>query len=91
MKAKTLAVLATAVLLSMSVAANAEECNKFGLEMGSGKYCLPYSLGGVTIGSGNLYADAAIIGGVACAMFPHRVCKVVKPFSYAALGYRFGK
>jgi hypothetical protein len=78
MKAKILAV-STAVLLSMSVAANSAECDKESgpwLHVGSGKACHPgeYStpFGTVSVGEINLYPVAGVI---ACAvMHRARVC-----------------
>jgi hypothetical protein len=68
MKAKTFAV-STAVLLSMSAAANSRECTKetgFWFEAGNGDMCLPYSVGQVSIGQANVYKAAGLATGVVC-------------------------
>jgi hypothetical protein len=86
MKAKTLAVFSTAALLSMSVAAHTEECNKESgpwFTAGNGKACLPYGFslpyfGTVSVGETNVYAAAGFIGVIGCAMNRPWACKVVK-------------
>jgi hypothetical protein len=77
MKAKTLVVLSTAVLLSMSVAAKAKECDKeFWLTAGDATACVPYGIGTVTIGTIHFAKPLAYLGVAACAYWhrPARLC-----------------
>jgi hypothetical protein len=83
MKAKTLAVLSTAVFLSMSVIAHSEECNKesgFWFHWANGDVCLPYGPDRATGGTVNLYNGAGYVGTAACAFWhrPTRYCGWVK-------------
>jgi hypothetical protein len=71
MKSKTLAVLFTAVFLSMSVTAQSEECNKesgFWFHWANGDVCLPYGPSRATGGTVNLY-KGAWWAGATCALW----------------------
>jgi hypothetical protein len=80
MKAKSLAVLSTAVVLSMSVAAHSEEeCNNNPWVHWNGDACVPYDVGIVHHSTVNLWHAGALgtaAGTAACALLTHRPARL---------------
>ena len=79
MKAKSLAVLSTAVVLSMSVAAHSEEeCNNNLWVHWNGDACVPYDVGIVHHSTVNLWHGAfgTAAGTAACALLTHRPARL---------------